>query len=178
MASQSWREMAETAELSDYEPIPDGVYDFVVKKAEHKKTQNGKDMYKIGAAVESGPYAGRYVWDNLVVSPENPKAMGMFFMKMKALGLTAENFFNSEPTDEQVVERLSTARFRARVNSETYNGKVNNKFKDYMPAGVVAGAPAPPPSAPAQAQAQVPAPPAAPTTAVPAPPPPPVNSPF
>lgn len=169
MGSASWKQLAATAETGDYEPIPPGVYDFVVKTAECKETQTGKDMFKISAAVENGPHAGRIVWDNLVVSPENPKAMGMFFMKFAKMGLTASNLFDHEPTNEQICSRLIGARFRGEVVIDTYQGREGNKIKNYKDASVPDGPGVPPP--PATVGPVPPAPPAVPAApAAPLPP--------
>ena len=100
----NWGEVIEEANSGggSFEPLPDGDYDFIVTEATATTTQTGKAMYKLENTVNGGPHNARKVWDNLVVSPENGKAMGFFFKKMKAIGLPVE-FFQGQPTDDQIV---------------------------------------------------------------------------
>lgn len=166
------------------EPIPVGEYDFVVVSSEAKKTQNGKDMFRVQCKVESGPHVGRSVWNNFTISPESDGAMQWFFSDMRNLGL-GQDFWRRNPGVDQVAEALVNRRFRGTVKITEYQGQERNEIErikaprsqggaDVPPPPIAAAAPAPPPPPPPPAPAPVPAaPPAAPAPVAETPPPPP-----
>lgn len=198
MPIRSWGDLLNDAGGAgdSYDPIPTGDYDFVISQADATQSQNGKTMYKIRAKVESGPHADRLVFEQFVVSPENPVALSIFFRQMGVLGL-GRDFFASDPADHQVAEALLGKRFRGQVVIKTWQGQEKNEIKQFFTAvsgalgngttpgaapAVPAAAPAPaaaaPPAAPAPAPAPAYAAPAAPApapapapAAAPAPPP-------
>lgn len=171
--AQLIKDAGESSGGGNYEPLPDGDYEFVVVEAPATISQSGKVMFKLKAQVEGGAHSKRLVWDNLVVSPENATALGIFFRKMNCMGLTKE-FFDSKPSNEQISAAMNGRRFRGQVATRTYNGKQSNEIKNYFPSQVGAVVPpsvqaaaapaaAPMPSpAPAAAPAPAPAPSAAP----------------
>jgi hypothetical protein len=169
MSQLNWGELisqAVDAGSGDFEPLPDGDYDFKVIESSITVTKTGKPMFKITAEVQTGPYAKRRLWDNLVVSSDNPKAMGMFFMKLSALGLTREVLQANNPSNDQIAQALNGRPFRATIGSRPWQDKMQNEFKKYLPlAAAVAPAAAPVAAAPAPA----PAPATAPVAAAPAP---------
>lgn len=169
MSTLNWGDLIkEAGESGNYDPLPDGDYDVVVVEATHKMTQSGKTMFSVKAQVEGGAHNKRLVWDNLVVSPDSPAALGIFFKKMHALGVPRDYFLQQPaPTNAQIEQIISGKRFRAQVGSRTWNGAKKNEIKNYYPntaqtsaasATAVAAAPAPAPSpAPAPAPAAAPA---------------------
>lgn len=166
MGTLNWAELVSAAgdvSTAGYEPLPDGDYDFVVVEGTAKETSTGKTMFVLKSQVEAGPHAKRLVWDNLVVSRDNSKALGIFFQKMASMGLTKE-FFDRNPSNAQVEQALIGRRFRGRVTTEVYNEKARNRIDRYSPAAmtnvppVAQQAPAPVASAPAFAPAPAPAP--------------------
>ncbi len=168
MSTLNWGDLVKDAgEVGSYEPLPDGDYDLQVLEAIAKVAQSGKTMFAIKAQVTAGAHAKRFVWDNLVVTPDSPAALGMFFRKMTALGLGRE-FFASNPTNAQIEAALKNRTFRAQVGSRTWNGSKKNEIKMYFTAAAAnttntaTVAPAP---APAAATAAAPAAPPAPPTA-------------
>jgi pyruvate/2-oxoglutarate dehydrogenase complex dihydrolipoamide acyltransferase (E2) component len=164
--SLNWSDLIKEAgeATNSFEPLPDGDYELKVIEAKATTSASGKVMFKTTNEVVSGPHAKRRVWDNLVISPENSKALGMFFMKMNALGLGKE-FFNSNPTNAQIEQALFGRGFRGTLGTRTYNNNRSNEIKMYYALGAVAAA-----SAPVAAAAPAPAPaPAAPVAAAPAP---------
>lgn len=184
MPTKSWAELMQDAGGAggNYDPIPDGDYDFIVDDCEAKTSQNGKMMYVAKNKVESGPHQGRLVWHNHVISHENPNALAWFFRNMGVLGLSQE-FFNGNPSDHQVAEALKGKRFRGTVQTRRWQGQDKNEIKQFytaggantlgngLPAPQASAAPpapqfAPAPAAPAPAPAAAPAP-----VAAPAPPP-------
>lgn len=107
MATKSWAELMGSAEQpEDFTPLPAGPYTVRVESCEVKTTKTQKAMFAICYVVTEGPYAGRKIWQNLVVSPESPKAMGFFFADMAKLGATAE-FFATEPAPEAVAAQIA-----------------------------------------------------------------------
>lgn len=175
MAAENWLDLIKDAGASStFQPLPDGDYDLKVVEVTATETSNHKPMYKLKAEVQTGPHAGRFVWDNLVVSKESPKALGFFFRKMSALGLGQE-FFQSQPTDATIVQNLQGKPFRGKIGSRLDNTNTQrNEIREYHAAvgGYAApSAPAVPPPAAAPVQAAPVAAPPAPAPAV-APPPP------
>ena len=171
--AQLIKDAGESSGGGNYEPLPDGDYEFSVVEAPATISQSGKVMFKVKAQVEGGAHNKRLVWDNLVVSPDNATALGIFFRKMSCMGLTQE-FFDRTPSNEQIAAALVGRRFRGQVATRTYNCKQSNEIKNYYPSqaatpagpGLTSAAPAaaPMPSpAPAAAPAPAPAPSAAPT---------------
>lgn len=194
MPIRSWGDLLNDAGGSgdSFDPIPAGDYDFTIAQADATQTSNGKTMYKVRAKVEAGPHADRLVFDQFVISPENPTALGIFFRQMNVLGLNRE-FFAGNPSDHHVAEALIGKRFRGQVQIKTWQGQERNEIKQYftavsgslgngqgMPPGPGSGsssgippapAAAPPAAAPAPAAAPPApaAPPAAPAAPAPAP---------
>lgn len=164
MSTLNWSELIKDAADSgsnSLEALPDGDYELKVLEAEEKQSQSGKTMFAIKCQVQGGASANRLVWDNLVVSPDNATALGIFFRKMAAMGLTKESFFDREPTSAQIEQALIGRAFRGQIGSRTYNGQKRNEIKNYYPSSATAAA-AP---APIQATSTAPAPAAAPAPA-------------
>jgi hypothetical protein len=179
MPLQSWNQLVQEAgDISgDFEVLPAADYDLEVVKAEPKQARSGKLMYSCMYKVISGPSKGRTLFDQLVLTTDNPNALRMFFVKMAAIGID-KGFFAQNPSDQQVAEQLVGKQFRAQVGIRKYNGEDKNEVKSYsrlnrtptsgpqgMPAPIVAS-PSPlssPPvkSSPAPSPAPVSAPPAA-----------------
>jgi hypothetical protein len=171
----NWNDLMKDAEANggggDFSPLPNGDYDCKIIEASSKPTSTGKPMIKVKAEVQTGQYAKRLLWDNLVISTDSPKAMSFFFRKMKALGLD-EQYFASNPSVDQIAQAMENRQFKGRIKQSTYKDKAGNEFEGYAPAGAsttgptFTSAPAAPQAAPAPAPAAAPAPaPAAPQAA-------------
>lgn len=183
MPLKSWGALLEEAgdEIS-FDVLPAADYDLKIVKSEAKQTSGGKLMFSITCEVTSGPYAKRKVWGNLVLSPENPTALGIFFRQMNALGID-KSFFAANPNDSAVADALINREFRGQVAIRQWQGTDKNEIKNYFPISRTPGTPVPPPPpvvtpaanpAPAPAGATpAPAPATAPQSAAVAPPPPP-----
>ena len=84
----NWNELVETAdEAPSFDPLPANDYLVKITAAEAVSASTGKPMLKTTLEVEGGPYNGRRLWHNFVISQDNPKAMSIFFRQMNALGL-------------------------------------------------------------------------------------------
>jgi hypothetical protein len=143
--------VGQAAEVQDYAPLPPGPYTVQVESAEVKQTKTGKVMYALTLKVVEGEHAGRKVWNNLVVSPESPQALGFFFRDMAALGADRA-FFQGNPSEPDVCARIINARAVARVDLQK-NDPTRNEVKSLSAAtgGEAAPAAAPaaaPPSSP------------------------------
>ena len=165
--SELLKQAGTAATSNNYEPLPDGDYDLKVIEASATTTSTGKLMFKVTNEVQGGAYDKRRVWDQLVVSPDNPKAMNMFFMKAGAMGLNTE-YWNANPSPAQVEQALMGRAYRATLGTRTYNGNQSNEIKKYYSATTASASPAATEAAPAAA-APAPAPAPAPAAAAPAP---------
>lgn len=151
----NWDELAKQAAAA-FDPIPTGEYAGTVTEASAVSASNGKPMIKVKVKINGGPHDGRLVFNNFVISADNPNAMGFFFRHMKALGLDA-NFFAQQPSMPQVAEQLTGRQALWGLGIRQYQGQDQNEIKTIkplvglpgMPAGAPAGgAPAGLPSAP------------------------------
>src|SRR5690606_13361445 len=205
MPLRNWQEMIDEAEKTaplEFKALEPGDYDLIIEKAEHRVSQKGKDEYNVTARVESGPFANRKVFNTWYVSPESPTAMGIFFRQMGVLGLT-KDFWNTNPSDDQICAALTGKRFIGTLKKSEYNGKERNEISNVATPrplaegvgpvvsgpSVAGGAPVPPtpaasptpPVATPQPPAAAPAAPAAPANpweATAAPTPPAANDPW
>ena len=182
MTALNWGDLVKDApesQTGSYEPIPDGDYDLKVIEVSSSTTSTGKTMFKLTTEVQGGAYGKRRVWDNLVISPENKNALGIFFSKMEALGVTREWFQSNNPSNAQVEAAIGGRSFRAQIGSELYNGEKKNRLKRYYVVQASASAVAPSAPAPAPAVASAPpAPPAPPVAEAPVAPSAPADAPF
>jgi hypothetical protein len=158
------------SEAPDYSPLPDGDYDLTVMSCDVATTQTGKYMLKLKTQVSSGAYERRLLWDNLVFSTDNPKAMGIIQGKLNALGLTPDYLKQNNPDLETIANTLVNRNFRAKVGQSEYQGKMRNEMKAYYAATTQGMPPAAAPASPAPqmaAGAAVPPPPPAPVAGQP-----------
>jgi hypothetical protein len=166
MSTINWADLVknagDAASNTNYEPLPDGDYELKVIQVETKTTQTGKTMFKITNEVNGGPYAKRRIWDQLVVTLDNKKAMEMFFLKTDAMGIP-RNFFEANPSNAQIEQALTGRTYRGTLGKRTYNGKESNEIKRYY--AIQTATAATPYAAPTTAGAAVPPPPPAPSAA-------------
>lgn len=175
MSTLNWGDLVKDAgDTGSFDPLPEGDYDLQIVEAVAKVSQSGKTMFAVKAQVQTGAHNKRLVWDNLVVSTDNPTALSIFFRKMNALGL-GRDFFAGSPSNAQIEQTLKGRAFRAQVGTRTWQGQKKNEIKAYYSAVATAqaftpaaAAPAPSP-APAPAPAPSPAPASAPAAATEAP---------
>jgi hypothetical protein len=145
----------------DYSPLPDGEYDLTVVECTVKTTQTGKSMLALKTQVASGQYQRRLLWDNLVFSTDNKKAMGIIQGKLNALGLSPDYLKQNNPSLETIADVLVNRAFRAKVGQSEYQGKVRNDIRSYFPVSASPAAPAAsmPPAPPVMAAGAAVAPP-------------------
>lgn len=168
----TWSQLIEEAgdEVADsFDPLPEAVYDLEVVEARHTKTKTtpSKDMWAVQYKVIGGSFNNRRIFNNIVLTLDNQKALGFYFRNMGAHGLTRD-YFNTNPTNEAIASALKGRRVRAQVVQKPYQGETKNEIKNYRklddvatpPVAAVPGGTPPPPVAAA-------APPAAPPAAAP-----------
>ncbi|AKJ72598.1 hypothetical protein PP301_gp124 [Gordonia phage GMA2] len=130
MPLQSWADLAESAGDTGFAALPAADYDLKIIASEAKNTSGGKTMFKITCEVTSGPYEKRRIWSQLVVSPENPVALNIFFRQMAAIGISKE-YFATNPSDHNVAEQLVGKEFRGQIVIKQWQGEDRNEIKSY-----------------------------------------------
>lgn len=152
MPLQSWGQLLNDAGDTSFDVLPAADYDLKMVKVEAKQSKNGKLMFAYTADVTAGPYKGRKVFGNLVVSPDNPTALNIFFRQVQAIGISRD-FFTNNPSDSQVAEALNGREFRGQVGVRSWQGQDRNEVKSYSPITKTAAAGSPVPPAPMTAPA-------------------------
>lgn len=144
MPAQSWKDLMNQAEegAKEFAILDPGMYSFVIKDAA-KVGQTAKEnpKFTINPSVESGPRANARVFHDFVVSDNAFAMKNFFFGDLATLGLGAE-FFNQNPTEQQIAQALQGRRFVAEVfHEEGNNGKTYARLRNF------AGATSAPPGA-------------------------------
>jgi hypothetical protein len=138
MAGKSWGDLLGQAEAGP-EPIPDGIYDFVVSTAKSQPAKTGAPMVVAVLKVVSGPYAGKTVWHNFVLTEDNPNALGWFFKHMAALGIDQSTIAALPPPEQGGLEQLAqmiVGRYvTANVGHRLWQGSTRNQLGDIKPYG-------------------------------------------
>jgi Protein of unknown function (DUF669) len=147
VSSLNWSDLKRSASEAGFDVVPADEYDVYVESATAAKTANGKDMIKTRFRVETGPHAGKPVFNQFVISPDNANALAFFFRHMRVLGLD-DAFFGASPSIEQVSSALVNKRCRVRVSVRQWNDQDRNQVDAVMPpANGMPATPTPPPSA-------------------------------
>lgn len=157
MPAQSWKDLMNQAEegAKEFAILDPGMYSFVVKDAA-KVGQTSKEnpKFTINPSVESGPRANARVFHDFIVSDSAYAMKNFFFGDLAILGLGAE-FFNQNPTEQQIAQALQGRRFVAEVfHEEGNNGKTYARLRNFagatsappgagVPGGLPSAGPAP-----------------------------------
>jgi len=121
----NFSDLQKVAKEAGYDLVPDGDYEaWIDGEVKHAKSQNGKDMWKFAFKIDDGITKGK-VFTQLVLSPESPNALAMFFRQMKALGLDDE-YFASNPDFGQVAKDLQGRRALITVGKREWQGQDRN----------------------------------------------------
>jgi len=155
--SVNWAAMLDES-ADAFELVPVGKYTVQVDSAEATTSSTGKLMYKIKMSVTSGKHTGATLYNNVVLTPDNKKAMAMFFRNMDALGVSAQ-FLRGQPTPtpDQVAGKMIGTTLQVEVEHREWQGvnreEVKSMTKLQGAAGGLpsapGGAPLPPPTNPA-----------------------------
>ena len=152
MATRDWKSLRETAEVPNNDPLPPGNYNVAIENVEVKSTQTQKTMFVITMKVIDGPHAGRRIWNNMVVSPESPKAMGFFFKDMAVLGAD-DAFFDANPDEGTITAKVMACPGVAITVRMQRNDPTRNEVARMQPLGTASASGGAVPPAPAQASA-------------------------
>lgn len=130
MPAANWKDLMNKAEegAKEFAILDEGMYSFVVKEpAKVGETGKGNPKFTINPSVESGPRANARVFHDFIVS-ESPFAMkNFFFGDLAILGLGVE-FFNTNPSEQQIAQALQGRRFVAEVFHEPGHSDPTKKF--------------------------------------------------
>jgi hypothetical protein len=164
MPAMDWKTLMNAAEegAKEFALLDEGMYSFVIKDAA-KVGQTSKEnpKFSINPSVESGERANARVWHDFSVSDSAYAMKNYFFGELAALGL-GPDFFDTNPTEQQIAQALQGRRFVAEVYHEDGNdGKKRAKIRNLQPptgAAPSAGVPGGLPAAPVAASTGLPAP--------------------
>jgi hypothetical protein len=132
MGTVNWADLQKAAGEAGFDPVPAAVYDVAVEKAEAKQSNSGKDMIAVTFKITAGPYTGKPVFTQFVLSPDNPTALNFFFRHLAALGITKE-FFTTNPRMDQIAVALVNRPGRVKVSIKEYNGLDRNQVDQVFP---------------------------------------------
>lgn len=138
------KEETDNPSTNDFEALPAGPYEVVVQEADKQVASTGKDMIKVRVQVTSGPYANRVLFNYIVFSQDNPKAMRLTLERLAAFGLTREFIATHKPSIPQIAELLVGRKATAVVGIQKggdYDGR--NEIKSFKPLNADAAQPAP-----------------------------------
>lgn len=133
MAEFSWSDLQQAADDAGFAIVPAGEYEATVKTAEHKKTGTGKDKIAVRFSITGGPSAGKSVFNDFVISPDNGTALGFFFRHMKALGFGPE-YFAAKPSLDKLAGDLVGKNCVVVVGIRQWNEEDRNEIKGIKPA--------------------------------------------
>ncbi len=116
-----------------FEVIPKGNYNFVVEKAEGKRSEANNAMISLQLEIEDGDYVGKKLFTHVVFSP---KAIAGAKATMIALGLgDLANSPGFKPLDPATADAFVGARGVAVVTIDKYEGEDSNKVKRIKATG-------------------------------------------
>lgn len=121
--------MADELPEQEYEPVPEGVYNADIEKAELKDTKNGTGQYINLQLKIIGPMsAGRVVFAMINIKNANPKAEEIGLRQLKELR-TACGIATLRDTDELIGR---TVKIKVKVNPEKDGYKASNSVASYQ----------------------------------------------
>lgn len=107
---------------SSFEPMPAGSYFTKIIKAEVKKSSKGNDMISVQHEIISGEFAGRKVFDNIMLMQESA-----FKMKQYA------EVMGVESGDEIDTADFMNKECCVQLGQREYNGSIQNDVKKVSP---------------------------------------------
>lgn len=186
--SMTFGQLMQAAEEAggSFDTLPEAEYNVEIVEAEYASASTGKPMIKVTFKVMDGPHAGRKLWNNFVMTTDNPNALRFFITHMKNLGVTDQWFASAsalppEQALRQLAPQLVGCRAQVTVKHREFEGTTRENIKAVKRYnGPIVSATGPPATAtglpPATTAADpvtppAPAPPATPDTPNPAAPP-------
>lgn len=145
--SMNWDAILEETEAEDLSssPVPAGTYSAVVEKAEAVKAKSGSNMIKTTYRIVGGPYNDRFVWNNIVFTVTNPKAMAMTVRTLGAHGVTKEWLAAENPNVNTIAAKIVGVMVEVEIAIRTFEGRELNDVKSVkaIKGAAPAGVPAP-----------------------------------
>lgn len=129
--SINFKKLRETATT-----VLQGDYAVVVDKAEFKLTQkNSEPMWVLTLKVTAGPYTGRTIRHNLVLSSTHTFMVNRFFSHMAVLGLDA-SFFDANPSPDAVSIAVTGRHAIANLveSKSEFRGEKQSEVSELKPA--------------------------------------------
>lgn len=139
MATFDWEHLKQRARAGG--TVPEGMYTLALTKAEAFESRKGNFGLKLRFTVADGPYADAMVYHTLTILPEYPNLMARFFSDLEALGVS-ETFLTGTRDLDDVADVLEQTKptVGAKVESDEYNGRKNNKIVgELLPSMTSAG---------------------------------------
>ena len=102
------------------EPPPPGQYTVQCMDSEVKTTSTGKEMIKCRYRIVEGPEEGASIFNQYVWTPDNPKAIGMFFHNVECHGVNLDNFGDLE----RISARMVGSKIKVTINHREYNDNI------------------------------------------------------
>lgn len=175
MQEINWDDLVNQAEEAGKPPAP-GEKILRVEEAKASQSQSGKPMIRLRYRIVGGPDDGKVVFDQLVISPDNPNALNITFNTMRHCFGIDPGTFRGMPFDQVVQLFVGKTVTGVVTTDREWNGQKQVDVKEYKSAPS-AGLPqqqqaAPPPQQTPQVgtpppAAQTPPPPAQPQQAPP-----------
>jgi len=134
----NFNDLLKAADDAGFSVVPANDYDAEVATAEAKTTSSGKNQIAVRFKITSGPQAGKSVFNNFVISPDNANALGFFFRHMAAMGLERE-YFAANPPLAQAAAALVGRKVTITVSVEQWNGQDRNRVNAVKKAGGATG---------------------------------------
>lgn len=130
-----------------FSALPASEYDTKILSAEVRQTGTGKNKIVVRFEVTAGPYQGRNIFNDFVLTTANSNAMVIFFRQMAAMGLDSK-YFSRNPSLQQVAQDLVGREQRLRLGIRNWQGVDRNSVLQIIPAGGGAQVATAPPGAP------------------------------
>jgi hypothetical protein len=134
----NFNDLLKAADDAGFSVVPANEYEAEVATAEAKTTSGGKNQIVVRFKIIAGPQAGKSVFNNFVISPDNANALGFFFRHMAAMGLERE-YFAANPPLSQAAAQLIGRKVTITVSIEQWNGQDRNRVNAIKKAGMVSG---------------------------------------
>jgi len=123
MSTIDWREVIAVANKAGAtEIVPPGKYLAEAESVTATTSSTGKAMWKIRFKIANGPQEGNKVFTQIVLSPGNNKAIGMFMRNLSAFGVS-KDFLATDPTNEAIAEAMEGRVVEIEVEADSWRGE-------------------------------------------------------
>lgn len=126
---QGTTDMTGVQEIGNFEVLPEGTYIFRIDDVTDNISKNGDPMINVRFIVVDGDYAGRKIWDNIIIPEQNSPAIKIKGRTMHFLHCIKEPYEGKfDWNSEMWVGKAVTIR----VYHDEYNGKTRAKVAEYI----------------------------------------------